>query len=139
MIEVAVVMAALPNIASAGAQPPLKLPFHSSTPNSERTILMGPYLRHGKYACVAGASAAPPATVEVITDVTAQVMAGYVTPIIGDTTRHYQGNPPEKSRAHVTADARNFPQRSLNTPHYTPQTSTTTMRHGPGPRGADNH
>ena len=83
--KAAAVIAALPNIASAGAQPPLKILFRSSTPSSERTILMDLYLRRGKYACVAGASAAP-ADAKVIIDVTAQVMVAHVTPIIGDST-----------------------------------------------------
>ena len=50
----------------------------------------------------------------------------------------YQGNPSGIPRAHVTADARNSSQR----PYHIPQTSTTTMRHGPGTTGAqpaDNH
>ena len=80
-IKVAAVIAALPNIASAGDQPPLKISYRPSTPNSKRTILMDLYLRRRKYAC-----APPPAVAKVIIDVTAQVMVVHVTPIIGDTT-----------------------------------------------------
>ena len=46
----------------------------------------------------------------------------------------HQGNPPGMSRAHVTADARNFQPR-LNTAHFTPQTPTAGIRQGPGPTG----
>ena len=58
--EAAVVIADLPNAASAGAHLPLKIPFRSSTFNSERTILMDPCSRQGKSVSVAGASAPPP-------------------------------------------------------------------------------
>ena len=44
----------------------------------------------------------------------------------------YHGNHSGIPRVHVTGDVRNFSQR----PHHTPQTPTTTMRHGPGPTGA---
>ena len=58
-------------------------------------ILMDPCLRHGKYACVHGAIAAPPAAAKAITEVTAQITAAYVTLIIGDTTRHTKVTPQE--------------------------------------------
>ena len=88
--EVDVVIAALPSTASAGAQPPLKTPFHSSTLNSERTILIDPCSRHGKYACVAGVSAPPPEAAKVMTDVTEQVMAADVALTFEYTARHSQ-------------------------------------------------
>ena len=94
-IKVVVVIAALPSTASAGVQPPLKIRSSSSTPNSERTILMDPYLRRGKDTCVAGTSATPPAVAKVKIDVTTQVMAAHVTVIIGDTTRHTKVTPKE--------------------------------------------
>ena len=86
--RVAIVNATLPNITSAGARPPLKIHFHSLTPNLEQRILMDPYLRHGNYACGDGANAPPPAAAIVTTDVAAQVITAHVTPIIGDTTQH---------------------------------------------------
>ena len=46
----------------------------------------------------------------------------------------HQRNPPEMSRPHVSADARNFQPR-LSTPHFTLQTPTTGIRQGPGPTG----
>ena len=78
-IEAAVATAAQPNTASAGVQLPLKPHYLSSTPISERTALMDPCLRHGKYACADGAKAAHSAAAKVTTDVTAQVMATHVT------------------------------------------------------------
>ena len=53
-----------------------------------------------------------------------------------DNRRHNptQCGTPGMSRAHVSADARNFHPR-LNTPHFTPQTHNTGIRQGPGPTG----
>ena len=54
-----VIIAALPNTVSAGPQPPIKIHFRSTTPNSECTSQMDLCLRQGKYTCVAGAKMAP--------------------------------------------------------------------------------
>ena len=91
----AVVIAALPNIASAGARPPLKIPFRSSNPNSKHKILMDAYLTHENYACGAGANVPSPTAAKVTTDVTAQVITAHVTPITGDTARHTTVTPQE--------------------------------------------
>ena len=88
-------IAALPNTVSAGPQPPFKLHFRPTTPNSKRTILMDLCLRQGKYRCVAGAKMAPPAAAKVMTDVTPQVMAVHVTQTIGYATRHTKVTPQE--------------------------------------------
>ena len=79
---------ALPETVSAGGMSSLKISSLFSTPISERTMPMGPRSRHGKYACVTGASESPPVVAKDITDVTAQVMAAHITLIIGDTSRH---------------------------------------------------
>ena len=89
--EAAVGTAVQPNTASAGAQLPLKAYFLSSTPNLERSTLVDPCLRRGKYACADGAKAAPSAASKVITDVTAQVMATHVT-------HKYSGTQPDIPR-----------------------------------------
>ena len=45
-----------------------------------------------------------------------------------------QGSTSGMSRAHTSADARNFQPR-LNAPHFTPQTPHSGIRQGPGPTG----
>ena len=71
---------------------PFKNTLSLLNPEFGTHILMYLYLRRGRQGCVAGARP-PPADVRITIDVTTQVMAAHVTPIIGDTTRHTKVTP----------------------------------------------